>query len=82
MASLALVLGLGGRALGESREPAEERTRPQVVVEEGTTLWAIARARVGPEGDPRPYIQEILALNGMVSSELRVGQRLALPALD
>jgi hypothetical protein len=82
LASLALVLGLGGRALGESLEPAEERTRPQVVVGQGTTLWAIARARIGSEGDPRPYIQEILELNGMTSSELRVGQRLALPALD
>lgn len=82
LASLAIVLGLGGRALGGSLEPVEERTRPQVLMEEGTTLWAIARARVGPEGDPRPYIQEILELNGLASSELGVGQRLALPAVD
>ena len=77
--SLVLVLSLGGRALGGSADLGEERTRPQVLVEPGMTLWEIARARVGPEGDPRPYIQEILELNGLTTSELEVGRRLVLP---
>lgn len=80
--SIPLAIGLGGRALGGSAGPAEERTHPHILVEAGTTLWEIARARVGPEGDPRPYIQEIRELNGLPTSELLVGQTLLLPKLD
>jgi LysM domain-containing protein len=74
-----IVLSLGGRALGGSSEPGEERTRPHILVEPGVTLWSIARDRIGPEGDPRPYIQEIRELNGMATSELDVGMTLVLP---
>ena len=42
-------------------------------------MWSIARARVGPEGDPRPYILEIRELNGLRSSALVAGQELVLP---
>jgi hypothetical protein len=79
LASIVLVLCLGGSALGGSAQPGEERTRPRVLVEPGTTLWSIARARVGAEGDPRPYIEEIRELNGLETSELRAGQALVLP---
>ena len=79
LASLVLVLCLGGSALGGSAHPAAERTRPRVLVEPGTTLWSIARGSVGVEGDPRPYIEEIRELNGLKTSELRVGQTLVLP---
>ena len=80
IASLSLVVGLGGRALGGSAaELGEERTRPQVQVEPGMTLWELARDRVGPDGDPRPYIEQIRELNGLATSELRVGDLLVLP---
>jgi LysM domain len=82
VAAAALVLGLGGRALGGSSEPGEQRTRPHILVEPGQTLWSIAKARIGPEADPRPYIQEIREVNGLATSELAVGQRLLLPAGD
>jgi hypothetical protein len=82
VAAAALVLGLGGRALGGSSEPGEQRTRPHILVEPGQTLWSIAKARIGPESDPRPYIQEIREVNGLATSELAVGQRLLLPAGD
>ncbi|MGH2711783.1 MAG: LysM peptidoglycan-binding domain-containing protein [Actinomycetota bacterium] len=77
-----VVLGLGGRALGGSSEPAGERTRPRISVEAGETLWSIAKARIGPEGDPRPYIDEIRELNRMPTSELTVGQLLLLPTRE
>jgi hypothetical protein len=80
VAAAALVLGLGGRALGGSSEPGEQRTRPHILVEPGQTLWSIAKARIGPEADPRPYIQQIREVNGLATSELAVGQRLLLPA--
>lgn len=79
LAALVLVLGLGGSALGGSSEPGEERTRPHILVQPGLTLWAVARARIGPEEDPRPYIEQIRELNGLATSELAVGQRLVLP---
>jgi hypothetical protein len=75
-----LVVSLGGRALGGSTEPGEERTRPHLVVQPGQTLWSIAKGRIGAEADPRPYIQEIRELNGLPTSALAVGQRLLLPA--
>jgi hypothetical protein len=80
LTSAFLVLGLGGRALGGASEPAGERTRPRILIEPGQTLWSIAKGVVGPEADPRPYIQQIRELNGLATSELQVGQRLALPA--
>lgn len=79
LASTLLVLSLGGRALGGFLRPGEERARPQVLVEPGMTLWGLARDRVGAEGDPRPYIEEIRDLNGLKSSALRIGQTLLLP---
>lgn len=79
LATTLLVLGLAGRALGGSSQPDEDAPRPHVLVEPGETLWSIARARVGPEGDPRPLIQEIRELNGLETSALLAGQRLVLP---
>ena len=80
LATTLLVLSLAGRALGGSSRPDEEGPRPHVLVEPGQTLWSIARARLGPEADPRPFIQEIQDLNALESSLLVAGQRLALPA--
>ncbi len=79
LATTLLVLSLAGRALGGSSQPDEDRPRPHVLVEPGETLWSIARARLGPEADPRPFIEEIRELNGLETSALLVGQRLALP---
>ena len=79
LASIVLTLCLGGSALGGAAHPGEERTRPRVLVEPGTTLWSIARDRVGQEEDPRPYIEEIRELNGLAGAELQVGQILLLP---
>lgn len=80
LATTLLVLSLTGRALGGSSRPDEEVSRPHVLVEPGQTLWSIARARLGPEADPRPFIQKIRDLNGLQSPLLVAGQRLALPA--
>ncbi len=79
MATLLVVANLAGRAFGGASGLGESNPRPRVLVESGQTLWSIARARVGPEGDPRPLIQDIRELNDMATSELQVGQRLILP---
>ena len=80
LTSVFILISLGGRALGgSSPETAGERTRPRILVRAGQTLWSIARARIGAEGDPRPYIEEVRDLNGLATSKLRVGQTLFLP---
>lgn len=51
------------------------------VVEEGDTLWALARDLVGPEGDPRPTVHELRELNDLTpASTLAPGETLVLPA--
>lgn len=50
------------------------------VVEAGDTLWDIALAVVGEEGDPRPLVQDIRDANDMATSALEPGMRLVIPA--
>ena len=72
-------VGLAGRAFGGTSEaPASLSVR--YVVQPGDTLWALARTRVGPAGDPRPVVDLIRERNGLATSELSVGDRLWLPA--
>jgi LysM repeat protein len=74
---LTAALWAAGGALGGSEpvSPAGSvyRVRP------GDTLWDLARHRVGPEGDPRPLIADIRALNHLSSPALRPGQVLFVP---
>lgn len=60
-------------------DAAYSRTRLEMVVEDGDTLWSIA-ARWRPEDDPRLVIREIMALNDLDDAMLRPGQRLIVPA--
>jgi LysM repeat protein len=50
----------------------------QVTVEEGDSLWAIARATV-PEADPREVILDIRELNGLATNTIHPGQVLSVP---
>jgi hypothetical protein len=49
-----------------------------VTVRPGETIWAIAE-RVAPGRDPRDTVQAILDLNGLQTSQVRVGTALRLP---
>jgi LysM repeat protein len=83
LAAVALVLGMAGRALGGSTEvPAPElRSAPasSYVVRPGDTLWEIARARVGPEADPRPMVEVLRVANGLGTAPLQAGASLVVP---
>jgi LysM repeat protein len=75
--AMVAALWAAGGALGGS-DPLRAggsvyRVRP------GDTLWELARRQVGPEGDPRPLIADIRALNDLSSPALRPGQVLAVP---
>jgi len=50
-----------------------------VTVSPGDTLWSFAQS-ADPGADPRPIIAEIRAVNGLDTSTLQPGMRLAVPA--
>jgi hypothetical protein len=71
-----LALGGGGALAtsGGSSVPLES-----VTVFSGQSLWQIAED-LAPQSDPREFIADVVALNGLPSAELRAGQQLDIPA--
>ncbi len=68
---------VGGRALTPSDGPPPAASGvPTVRVHPGDTLWTIARD-LQPDGDVRPVVDELVALNG--GAALQPGQVLVLP---
>jgi LysM repeat protein len=74
-ATLALV-GTRAAAAGADRQQPARFT----VVRSGDTLWSIAEHVVGPTGDPRPMVQQLIDANGLSSALITPGERLRLPA--
>jgi nucleoid-associated protein YgaU len=71
-------VALGGAGGAESGGRAGRIERH--VVRRGDTLWEIARAVVGPEGDPRPVVERIREANALSPSEpLLAGVSLVVP---
>ncbi|MDD9207240.1 LysM peptidoglycan-binding domain-containing protein [Georgenia sp. 10Sc9-8] len=63
-----------------SPPPASAGAVQGVTVEPGDTLWALAASVSEPGQDVRTTVADIVALNGLGSDDLVVGQRLRLPA--
>jgi nucleoid-associated protein YgaU len=74
----ALLVGSAG-AVGRAAAGATDGRTERYVVQSGDTLWDIARARVGPEGDPRTMVADIREANGLGTAVLRSGEVLRLP---
>jgi nucleoid-associated protein YgaU len=73
-------LGGGGGTEGAAAVRAGT-PEARLVVRPGDTLWEIARAVVGPAGDPRPVIQQIREANGLAPRQtLLPGTSLVVPA--
>ena len=66
-----------GSALGGGEAGSDPVRR--YVVAEGDTLWEIARRLVGPEGDPRPVVEELRVGNRLGGGAILEGQTLILP---
>lgn len=50
-----------------------------VTVEPGQSLWQVAES-IAPGADPRDVISDVMRLNGLESSVVHPGERLAIPA--
>lgn len=82
IAAVALALALGGVMAGQTAAadvPGEATPVVAHTVERGQTLWSIASAVAGPGQDVRDVIEELIVVNGLPSSDLRVGQRILVP---
>jgi LysM domain len=86
--ALTLSGGLVGRSLAASTSrptgrAALLRARPVAarihVVAHGETLWSIAQALVGSQGDPRPMVDALIRANRVSNAVIVPGERLVLP---
>jgi len=87
IAVLALLLAMSALALGamfsaSTAEASIENIDPSeftyVVAQPGDSLWTLA-SRVAPEADTRDVIYEMQRLNSIPTSDIQVGQELAIP---
>lgn len=80
--TIVLALVVGFFTFGSSNANASissgENDFTYVSVEAGQTLWDLA-TQLDPKTDPRDLIAEIVRLNALPSSDVEVGQRIALP---
>lgn len=71
------IVGWAGHS---ASQPATVHASSQrYVVQNGDTLWDIARLQVGPDGDPRPLIEDMRQANQLHGPELTPGAHLILP---
>jgi LysM repeat protein len=78
VASGALAATVAVGQAGASGRPVTHRVHE---VQAGETVWGIAQDLVGPEGDPRPVVDELIAANGLTGARILPGQHLTLPSL-
>lgn len=67
-----------GRSVSEAAAPSAQPEQHVVTVEQGDSLWTLAR-RVAPDNDPRDVVAQIRDLNDLTSAGLVPGQQLVLP---
>ncbi len=71
------ILAAGGEAAA-GISGASSAVFRHVTVQPGDSLWSIAR-RVAPNDDPRDVVVALTDLNGLDSSIVQAGERLAIP---
>jgi hypothetical protein len=77
------VSALAGRAgAGSGADLRQARAvRDRVfVVRPGDTVWRIAARVAGPQGDPRPVVDRLVAANHIRDGVIVPGERLSLPS--
>ncbi|MEE6274036.1 LysM peptidoglycan-binding domain-containing protein [Georgenia wangjunii] len=79
LAATTAAVGVGAWA-GQAGAAGAEGPVTAVTVGAGETLWGIAAGAAAPGEDVRDVVDEMLALNGLSSAELRAGQQILVPA--
>jgi len=79
LVSVAALFALMSKGFSQPLAPAEEYI--EVVVQEGDTLWQIARRYSGPEVDARKMVDMIRDVNDLSTAVVRPGQVLKVPVL-
>lgn len=77
----ASVFGFGNAAFIGGAVANSESSSVQydyVTIEAGQTLWDLAED-VAPNQNPQDWMQDLVNLNGLTSTDLQPGQRIALP---
>jgi len=77
--SIGVILGLLAPKIMASGPQDNTVPLTVYVVAKGDTLWSVARS-AAPERDPRAFIDELRALNGIDAGHILPGQKLRLPS--
>jgi hypothetical protein len=75
---IAMAAAGGAQAASPGGAGAGHQGMHEVVVRSGQTLWSIASA-AEPTADPRLVVQQIMAANGMSTTDVAAGQLLWVP---
>jgi LysM domain len=82
VAGLALAIAMatagGARAASPGQPGSSHQGMHEIVVQPGQTLWSIASA-AEPTADPRLIVPQIMAANGLTSTDVAAGQLLWVP---
>jgi len=86
VAFLAVLLALTGGLLwrsGQAGRPtsgAVPVSRRVYTVQQGDSLWSIARRMVGPGGDPRPVVDRLAGVNSISNGVIWPGEEVVMPS--
>ena len=72
------VFGFVNTAAANSQTSGTAAKFEYVTVSAGQTLWSLAE-KIAPDADPQSWMQDVVNLNGLTSTDLKPGQKLALP---
>jgi nucleoid-associated protein YgaU len=70
----------GHAAAGPNPGAARPVKSTRYVVRPGDTIWGIAQRVAGPEADPRPLVDALVALNHVRGGAITPGERLVVPS--
>ena len=72
------IFGFVNTAAANSQTSSSAAKFEYVTVSAGQTLWDLAE-QIAPNTDLQDWMQDVVNLNGLTSTDLKPGQRLALP---
>jgi LysM repeat protein len=72
------IFGFVNTAAANSQTSSSAAKFEYVTVSAGQTLWDLAE-QIAPNTDPQDWMQDVVNLNGLTSTDLKPGQKLALP---